>query len=86
MGSHSVEAENGECKVESIIPGNLLNNNTYYLNITIIKNSSLPIFTFANCVTFEVADVRSDLDYYGPWPGIIRPQIDTMMYFKQLVK
>jgi lipopolysaccharide transport system ATP-binding protein len=85
LGSHSIEAEKGVCKMESVIPGNLLNNNTYYLNITIIKNNSFSIFTFANCITFEVSDVREDMEYYGPWPGIIRPQIDTFLYFKQIV-
>jgi hypothetical protein len=83
LGSPTIEAEKGICTIHSIIPGNLLNNNIYAISMTVMKNNSFPVYRFSNCITFEVADDRKDIEYYGPWPGIIRPQIMTYLYFQQ---
>lgn len=85
LGSPSIRAEKGIIALRSIIPGNLLNNATYVVGLSIIKNHSAIIADFPNCVSIEVEDVREGMYYFGTWPGVIRPQIDTMLYVKEKI-
>ena len=50
-----------------------------------MKNHSEPIFEFANCLSFEVQDERQDMNYFGAWPGVIRPFINNDLSIKQLL-
>ena len=83
MGSSSARAENSVMQLEVIIPPNLLNNQTYTVSMTVVKNHSEVIFEFQNCISFDVQDERQGLNYFGAWPGIIRPQIDNNLRIKQ---
>jgi lipopolysaccharide transport system ATP-binding protein len=83
IGSPSVEARKGILALSSIIPDNLLNNSTYLISLTIIKNNSFFIHEFSNCTAFEVEDVRENMYYFGSWPGIIRPHIISYLSIKE---
>ena len=83
LGSPSLKAENAVLGLTSIIPGNLLNNATYVIALTVIKNHAALVHSFSNCVSFDVEDIREGMHYFGEWPGIIRPQIDTTFYKKE---
>ncbi len=71
--------------LKSVIPGNLLNNSTYFVSLSIVKNNTFPIYEFTNCLTFDVEDIRENMHYFGTWPGIIRPRIDGTFYVKQML-
>lgn len=86
LGTHSTRAEKGILVLRSIIPKNLLNSSGYTVSLTIIKNHNTQIHEFTDCASFEVEDVREGIYYYGEWPGIIRPQIDSYLYVKQTVE
>lgn len=60
----------GECK----IPGNFFNDGSYYISINIIRDTSVPIFNFEECLSFELEDYRGDMQYYGKWWGSVRPK------------
>jgi lipopolysaccharide transport system ATP-binding protein len=82
LGTGLLDAQKGILALQTIIPGNLLNNHSYTLSFTILKNSSAIVHNFLHCSRFEVEDVRENMYYFGEWPGIIRPQVDSMLSFK----
>lgn len=84
MGSPTITAEKSIMELISIIPGNLLNNASYSISLTAVKNNSSAIYTFSNCISFDVEDIREGMYYFGNWPGIIRPQIESSFYKKEL--
>ena len=83
LGTNSILAEKGIIALRSIIPGNLLNNSTYLVALTIVKNHSVPICEFANCTSIDVEDESEGIHYFDTWQGIIRPQIDSRLYLKE---
>jgi lipopolysaccharide transport system ATP-binding protein len=85
MGSSSVKAQHSVLALEVIIPPRLLNNQTYTISLTIVKNHAEAIFEFPNCISFEVQDERQGLNYFGAWPGVVRPTIDNNLRIKQLI-
>jgi lipopolysaccharide transport system ATP-binding protein len=85
LGTPTIKAQKAILALKSVIPGNLLNNCTYTVTLSIVKNNSSPICEFANCLTFDVEDVRQNMHYFGTWPGIIRPRIEGTFYVKQML-
>jgi lipopolysaccharide transport system ATP-binding protein len=85
LGSSSVKAQNSILELEVIIPPRLLNNQTYSISLTVVKNHSEPVFEFSNCLSFDVQDEREGMNYFGAWPGVIRPSIDNNLCVKQLL-
>jgi lipopolysaccharide transport system ATP-binding protein len=83
MGSSSAMAQHAIMQLEVIIPPSLLNNQTYSVTLTVVKNHSEHLFEFANCISFEVQDERQGLSYFGAWPGVIRPTLDNELRIKQ---
>jgi lipopolysaccharide transport system ATP-binding protein len=83
LGSPSVKAEKAVLGLRSVIPGNLLNNNNYIIGLTVVKNHTTHLYAFTNCISFDVEDMREGMSYFGLWPGIIRPQIDTTFFKKE---
>jgi lipopolysaccharide transport system ATP-binding protein len=85
MGTHLIEAQKGILSLKSIIPACLLNNRSYNLSFQVIKNSSAILFNFSNCAKFDVEDVRENMFYYGEWPGVIRPEIESVLSYSDVV-
>jgi lipopolysaccharide transport system ATP-binding protein len=83
LGTGGIQAEKAIIGLETIIPGNLLNNSTYIVALTIVKNHSIPICEFHDCASIEVEDVREGMNYFDTWHGIIRPEIDNYLYLKE---
>ena len=86
IGCKTIKAQKAILGLQIIIPANLLNNNSYYMSLTVVKNNSYPMFDFDHCISFEVEDIRKDMNYFGKWPGLIRPQIDGSFYVKDELK
>jgi lipopolysaccharide transport system ATP-binding protein len=82
IGSHSIRAEKGILALQVTIPANLLNNTSYGISLTVVKNYAEVLHEFYNCLSFEVEDLREGMYYYGVWPGLIRPSIDALFYVK----
>lgn len=86
LGSSVLPAQRSIMQLETIIPANLLNNQTYTISLTVVKNYSEPILEFSNCLSFDVQDERSGINYFGTWPGVIRPIVDNNLYIKQTLE
>ena len=60
------------------IPGNFLNTGSYYINMLIVKDSSIGILLQNNVVSFEVVEGEVVGNWYGRQPGAVRPQLKWM--------
>ena len=60
----------GECT----IPGNFLNDGSYYFSLYFVKDTSTELFSYDECLFFEVADYRENVNWYDKWWGYVRPQ------------
>jgi len=83
LGSSSVQAKHSIMQLDVVIPGKLLNNQTYSISLTVVKDHSEHIFEFSNCLSFEVQDERQHMNYFGTWPGVIRPVIKNDLSIKE---
>jgi lipopolysaccharide transport system ATP-binding protein len=83
IGSTSVKAQHSVLQLDVVIPPRLLNNQTYTISLSLVKNHSEPLIEFTNCLSFDVQDERQGLNYFGAWPGIIRPTIHNSLRIKQ---
>jgi lipopolysaccharide transport system ATP-binding protein len=76
LGSPTIKAEKGILALSMVIPGNLLNDTSYSISLIILKDNSDTIHEFPHCATFDVEDMRENMQFFGVWPGVIRPQLD----------
>ena len=65
----------GECE----IPGNFLNNGSYYISIIFVENSSRQLYYYEECLSFEVEDFRENMNWYGQWMGYVRPKFPVKL-------
>jgi lipopolysaccharide transport system ATP-binding protein len=57
------------------IPGDFLNAGSYYLNMLIVKDASTGILFQNNVVAFEVVEGEVVGNWYGQFPGAVRPRL-----------
>ena len=77
--SQKNDFKNGLIKGECLIPGNFLNDGTYYISIIFVKDSSSVLFYYEECLSFTVEDYREDIAWYGKWIGHVRPKFDVLL-------
>jgi lipopolysaccharide transport system ATP-binding protein len=65
--------EKGLIKGECTIPGNFLNDGSYFISLIIVKDTSVQLFYFEECMSFDLEDYRGDIKWYGKWMGAVRP-------------
>jgi lipopolysaccharide transport system ATP-binding protein len=58
------------------IPGDFLNANSYYVNLWIVKDSSVAILFQENAVAFEVVEGEVVWNWYGRMQGAVRPKLE----------
>jgi lipopolysaccharide transport system ATP-binding protein len=57
------------------IPGDFLNSGSYYVNLYIVKDTSIGILFQKNVVAFEVIEGEAMGNWYGRFPGAVRPKL-----------
>jgi len=60
----------GECT----IPGNFLNDGSYFVSIVINRDTSIQLYYFEECIAFDLEDYRGEIKWYGKWIGAVRPR------------
>lgn len=60
----------GQCD----IPGNFLNDGSYYFSLIFVKDTSVELFYLEECLSLEVEDYRENMNWYGKWSGYVRPK------------
>ncbi|UTA70148.1 MULTISPECIES: ABC transporter ATP-binding protein [Emticicia] len=73
VGSTARNFTKGLVKGVLEIPGNFLNDGSYYISVMIVKDTSDPVFFIEDAISFDVADYREGTSWYGKWPGAVRP-------------
>jgi lipopolysaccharide transport system ATP-binding protein len=73
--STAIRCEKGLVEGECLIPGNFLNDGSYYISIIVVKDTSVNVFYFEECISFDVEDYRGDIKWYGKWMGAVRPSL-----------
>jgi len=80
VSSQKNDFTNGLIKGECLIPGNFLNDGSYYISIIFVKDSSSVLFYYEECLSFTVEDYREDIAWYGKWIGHVRPKFDVQLH------
>ena len=60
-----------------VVPGSLLNDGTYRVDLLVIKDQNAPIYSHASVLTFAVresGDIRRGA-WFGKWAGAVRPRV-----------
>ena len=63
----------GLAKGKLSIPGNFLNDDSYYLSTMIVKDASIALFNLEEAISFVVNDYREKTAWHGKWMGAVRP-------------
>jgi lipopolysaccharide transport system ATP-binding protein len=61
------------------IPGNFLNDGSYYLTIYFLKDITQFLFDYKECLFFDVADFRENEYRHQKWWGLVRPNFPLLM-------
>jgi lipopolysaccharide transport system ATP-binding protein len=73
VSSPAYDFDEGVIEGQCTIPGNFLNDGSYYINLIFVKDTSVELFNFEECLSVEVEDFRENINWYGKWPGYVRP-------------
>jgi lipopolysaccharide transport system ATP-binding protein len=82
--SDAQKFDNGLFEGSCDIPGNFLNDGSYYISIVFVKNSTTRLFYFEACLAFEVEDYRSNTEWFGKWLGYVRPSFPVIVKPKKI--
>jgi len=59
------------------IPGNLLNDSMYRVQLLVVKDQSVTLYRYDEILTFEVRDNMENRSFWhGKWVGAVRPQME----------
>lgn len=83
VSSTPQEYDKGLIEGQCDIPGNFLNDGSYYFSLIFVKDTSVELFYFEECLSMQVEDYRIDMNWYGKWSGYVRPKFPFRM--RQLV-
>ncbi len=69
---------NGVCH----IPAGLLNDATYRVRLLVVQDTSVALLDAPDILMFEVQDVEREGNWYGKWPGAVRPTLDWTVDYR----
>jgi lipopolysaccharide transport system ATP-binding protein len=72
----------GLIKGSCTIPGNFLNDGSYYISLVFVKNTTRRLFYYESCLSFDVEDYRANTAWYGKWHGSVRPNFPVTLQLK----
>ena len=63
-------------RTELHIPRHLLNDELYTMKLFFVKDTSVILYEVDELLTFEVVDEQREGNWYGKWPGVVRPSLN----------
>jgi lipopolysaccharide transport system ATP-binding protein len=57
------------------IPGRFLNEGAYVITIQFVQESS-SLYLHPEVLVFEVLDTVREENWFGKWPGVVRPKLE----------
>lgn len=79
VSHHPELCDEGLVEGECTIPGNFLNDGSYYFSLIFVKDTSEPLYYFEECLYFDVEDYRENTAWFGKWMGYVRPQFPVRL-------
>jgi lipopolysaccharide transport system ATP-binding protein len=73
MANESQSFSKGIVSSEFRIPGDFLNDGSYFISLMVVQDGLKPLFVFDEALQFDIHDFRENSEYLGKWPGAIRP-------------
>jgi lipopolysaccharide transport system ATP-binding protein len=83
LGDEAKVYQKGIVKSECNIPGDFLNDGSYYISVMVVKDRLAPVYFFEDALAFDILDHREGTDWYGKWPGSVRPKMITIKSWQQ---
>lgn len=83
--SPSIACVQGLVSGECIIPGNYLNDGSYYISLILVRDASVELFCYEECLSFTMEDFRGEIQWYGKWMGAVRPMLPFQLKQQELV-
>ncbi|MBT1697747.1 ABC transporter ATP-binding protein [Fulvivirgaceae bacterium PWU4] len=74
VSSTPQEFRKGLAEGQVDIPGNFLNDGSYYFSLIFVKDTSVELFYLEDCLSLEVEDYRENMNWFGKWSGHVRPK------------
>ncbi|HEV3340646.1 MAG TPA: polysaccharide ABC transporter ATP-binding protein [Pirellulales bacterium] len=71
----AIEPE-GTIRFACRIPPHLLNDGAYAVTVLVVRDESVVVLESARVVTFQVDELRRSCNWFGRWPGVVRPRLD----------
>ena len=71
--SGAITCQKGVVYGECTIPGNFLNDGSYYISLYVLEDTSISLFDYEGCLSFDLDDYRGEIKWYGKWWGSVRP-------------
>jgi lipopolysaccharide transport system ATP-binding protein len=84
VSSPSKKSKKGIIEGECTIPGNFLNDGSYYISLIVVKDTSVEVFYYEECLSFELEDYRGDIQWFGKWMGVVRPALPFRLEQKEV--
>ncbi len=66
----------GHIRQTCLIPGGLLNDDSYTVRVVIVRDTNVGIFDEYGVLSFDVHDVEREGGWFGKWSGVIRPEFE----------
>lgn len=73
------ELSNGVYNIVCDIPRNLLNAGVYSIDLLVVQNHNSVLYKLKQVLFFEIEEGERELEYFGSWPGIIRPKFNWII-------
>ncbi|GAB2459604.1 ABC transporter ATP-binding protein [Hymenobacter qilianensis] len=73
VASTATICQKGVVSGECTIPGNFLNDGSYYINLYVLKDTTINLYDYEQCLSFDLEDYRTNIQWYGKWWGVVRP-------------
>ncbi len=75
IGDEAQIYQKGTVKSVCEIPGDFLNDGSYYISVMIVRDRLAPVYFFEDAIAFDILDYREGTEWVGKWPGAIRPKM-----------
>ncbi len=75
IGDEAQFYQKGTVKSVCDIPGDFLNDGSYYMSIMIVRDRLAPVYFFEDALAFDIIDYREGTEWVGKWPGAVRPKM-----------
>ena len=76
VGSGGMPRPKGRVRIAARIPPNFLNDGIYSVTIQVVQDETSSVYLHPQILVFEVLDSVREGNWFGKWPGVIRPRLE----------